>query len=153
MSNRKGPPTLGVHRGLAKRISANVSLAQSLPKQSLPEVPPLPNSPGGRRAVQMDFDICDTPGEFGNLLKRMRTKSGLSLPRLARKLDVSYRNLSRFLYTRRAGGSSTIKWFLRFAEATGCKVYMVFPTKWESDRMSDTPMTKTPTIKTVEGER
>ena len=148
-----GPATLGVRRGLAKRISANQSLAQSLPKQRLPEVPPLPNSPGGRRAVQMDFDICDTPGEFGNLLKRMRTKSGLSLPRLARKLDVSYRNLSRFLYTRRAGGSSTIKWFLRFAEATGCKLYMVFPTKWESDRMSDTPMTKTPTIKTVEGER
>jgi hypothetical protein len=148
-----GPPTLGMRRGLAKRISENSSLAQSLPKQSLPETPPLPNSPGQKRTTMVDFDICEGPGEFGNLLKEMRTKSGMSLPRLARRLDCSYRNLSRFMYTRRTGGSSTLKWFLRFCEATGCKLYLVFPSKYERDRLTDEPLEKTPSLPVVEGER
>ena len=148
-----GPATLGVRRGLAKRISANQSLAQSLPKQRLPEVPPLPNTPSRNLTKNVEFDICEGPGEFGNLLKEMRTKSGMSLPRLARRLDCSYRNLSRFMYTRRAGGSSTLKWFLRFCEATGCKLYLVFPSKHERDRLTDKPMEKTPLLPVVEGER
>ena len=145
-----GPPTLGMRRGLAKRISGNRSLAQALPKQSLPEAPPLPSSPGQKRTTVVAFDICEGPGEFGNLLKEMRTKSGMSHPRLARRLDCSYRNLSRFMYTRRTGGSSTL---LRFCEATGCKLYLVFPSKYERDRLTDEPLEKTPSLPVIEGGR
>ena len=152
-SSTNGPATLGTSRGLAKRMARNDALAQPLSKERLPESPPLPDTPGRRRTVEVEFDICDKPGEFGGLLKLMRTKSGMSLPRLASKLEVSYRNLSRFLYTRRSGGSSTIKWFLRFAAATGCKLYLVFPSKHERDRLTDIPLPSTPTLKVLDGER
>lgn len=58
----------------------------------------------------------------------MRRRSGLTTRMLAAKLGIAPMSINEYFYRKRGvGGTSTLKWFLRLAEACGCKVYITFP--------------------------
>ena len=66
---------------------------------------------------------------FAALLKEMQRRSTLTTRALSKKLGVEPNSINQYFYKKRGmGGSSTMKWFLRFAEACGCRLYLTFPT-------------------------
>jgi hypothetical protein len=82
------------------------------------------------RTAGVKFEIADSPESFGGLLKAMRERSMLTTKMLASKLGVKPASVNQYLYRKRGqGGTSTLRWFLRYAEACGCKVYISFPTE------------------------
>ena len=83
---------------------------------------------GTPRLAGVKFEIADDPASFGGLLKTMRDRSMLTTKMLAGKLGVRPASINQYLYRKRGqGGTSTLRWFLRYAEACGCKVYIAFP--------------------------
>ncbi len=79
-----------------------------------------------RRGVS--YAVAADPKSFGELLTTMRQRSLLTTRMLAGKLGVAPASVNQYFYRKRgSGGTSTLKWFLRFAEACGCKVYITFP--------------------------
>ena len=77
----------------------------------------------------VSFAVAADPKTFGALLTTMRQRSLLTTRMLAAKLGVAPASVNQYFYRKRGtGGTSTLKWFLRFAEACGCKVYITFPT-------------------------
>ena len=82
------------------------------------------------RTAGVKFEIADSPESFGGLLKTMRERSMLTTKMLAAKLGVRPASINQYLYRKRGeGGTSTLRWFLRYAEACGCKVYISFPSE------------------------
>lgn len=82
------------------------------------------------RTAGVKFEIATDPESFGGLLKAMREKSMLTTKMLAAKLGVRPASINQYLYRKRGqGGTSTLRWFLRYAEACGCKVHISFPTE------------------------
>jgi len=76
----------------------------------------------------VSFAVAADPKTFGALLTTMRQRSLLTTRMLAAKLGVAPASVNQYFYRKRGtGGTSTLKWFLRFAEACGCKVYITFP--------------------------
>jgi hypothetical protein len=65
------------------------------------------------------------------LLKDMKAASGLSMRALAERMGIQRSSLNQYFWQRRKGGSSRISWFLRYAEACGCRVWLTFPSMKE----------------------
>ena len=77
----------------------------------------------------VSFAVAADPKSYSTLLTTMRRRSLLTTRMLAGKLGVAPATVNQYFYRKRGtGGTSTLKWFLRFAEACGCKVYITFPT-------------------------
>ena len=69
-------------------------------------------------------------GEFGmaSLLKDMKYKSGLTTRQVATKMGIQRTSLNQYLWGKVGrGGTSQLSWFLRFAEATGYRLYLTSP--------------------------
>jgi hypothetical protein len=100
----------------------------------------------------VSYELTLHGGAFAALLKEMQRRSTLSTRALSKKLGVEPNSINQYFYKKRGmGGSSTMKWFLRFAEACGCRLYLTFPTERELRRLEQRPMMP-PAIEAVEVE-
>jgi transcriptional regulator with XRE-family HTH domain len=70
-----------------------------------------------------------TDGEaFAALLQEMRDRAGLTVPEVAHRMGVEPNAVHQYFYRKRGvGGTSTMRWFTRYAEACGCEVRLTFP--------------------------
>lgn len=94
----------------------------------------------------VSFDIVTDKKRFATLIREMRVQSMLPTRILANRLGVRQASLNQYFYRKRgSGGTSTLKWFLRFAEACGCRIYITFPSAHEADQLEEMPM-KTPSF-------
>ena len=76
---------------------------------------------------------------FAELLQEMKVRAAMTVPELAARMGVAPNAVHQYFYKKRgAGGTSTMKWFLRYAEACGCRVTLTFP---DQERRSSTPLT------------
>ena len=81
---------------------------------------------------------ADTEG-FAALLQEMRVRAGMTVTELSRKLRMRPGSIYQYFYRKRGvGGSSTMRWFLRYAEACGCEVTLRFPPS-PRDRRANNP--------------
>jgi hypothetical protein len=65
---------------------------------------------------------------FSELLQEMRLRAGLTIGEVADRMGSKPGSLYQYLYKKRgSGGTSTMRWFLRYAEACGCEVALRFP--------------------------
>ena len=79
-------------------------------------------------AVVVDYALGANPAEFGALLQEMRSRAGLTIAAVCAKLEIRPGTMYQYFYKKRGvGGSSTMRWFLRYAEACGCEVTVRFP--------------------------
>lgn len=79
--------------------------------------------------VSGDFDMA-------RLLKQMRQASGLTIRSIAERMGIDKSSLSQYFWAKRGNkGSSRLEWFLRYAEATGCTIWITFPDKTEQQRL------------------
>jgi len=98
------------------------------------------------RTQNVTFDVVTDKRRFAHLIREMRVQSMLTTRTLANRLGIRQASLNQYFYRKRgAGGTSTLKWFLRFAEACGCQLYITFPSAKEAHRLESAPM-KTPTF-------
>ena len=87
----------------------------------------------GRRRVEperesMSYALAEDPAAFAGLLQEMRNRAGLTIPAVAQKMGLAPNAVHQYFYRKRGvGGTSTIRWFLRYAEACGCAVTLTFP--------------------------
>lgn len=96
----------------------------------IPTLKPQRGRGSEHRTAGVKFEVATDPASFGGLLKAMRERSMLTTKMLAEKLCVRPASINQYLYRKRGqGGTSTLKWFLRYAEACGCKVYIAFPSQ------------------------
>ena len=66
--------------------------------------------------------------DFVVLLEEMRSRAGLSIPQIAAGLGVYPNAVYQYFHKKRGrGGTSTLRWFLRYASACGCEVTLTFP--------------------------
>jgi hypothetical protein len=78
--------------------------------------------------VSLTYDLGADSDRFSELLQEMRNRAGLTISALSSKLDMRPGSMYQYFYKKRGrGGSSTMRWFLRYAEACGCEVTMTFP--------------------------
>jgi|GEM_PF-6631311 hypothetical protein len=76
----------------------------------------------------MTYALAEDPSAFGALLQEMKSRSGLTVPVLAYRMGVVPNAIHQYFYRKRGvGGTSTMRWFLRYAEACGCEVTLRFP--------------------------
>lgn len=71
-------------------------------------------------------------GEFGfaHLLKDMKAASGLTTRQIAKLMGIEKESLDQYFWSKRGrGGSSRLNWFMRFAVATGCTIWLSFPSQ------------------------
>ena len=70
-----------------------------------------------------------TDGEaFAALLQEMRDRAGLTVPEVAHRMGVEPNAVHQYFYRKRGvGGTSTMRWFTRYAEACGCEVSVSYP--------------------------
>lgn len=110
-----------------------------------------PDAPKNR-TLKVDWMIHEQDGQFRDLLVAMRRKSGLTIAAVARRLNVDRSSIKKY-YDRKRGkkASSRLSWFMRYAEATGCKVYVVFPTDTEARQLDPHGSVSTPPLRGVEG--
>ena len=80
-----------------------------------------------RRSKRVVYTVEGGDKSVHRLLQDMRAASGLSLRALAERMGIQRGSLNQYFWQRRGGGSSRLSWFLRFAEACGCKVWLTFP--------------------------
>ena len=121
------------------------------PKTLSPIVRPHKNV-SERRGQGIPYELTLHGGAFAALLKEMQRRSTLSTRALSKKLGVEPNSINQYFYKKRGmGGSSTMKWFLRFAEACGCRVYLTFPSDREVRHLERRPM-NVPVIEAVEVE-
>ena len=81
-----------------------------------------------KRPRGVSYALTRDGAAFATLLRDMQRHAGLSTRSVARKLGIEPNSINQYLYKKRGrGGTSTLKWFLRYAEACGCKVYITFP--------------------------
>lgn len=106
------------------------------------------------RTIEVDYAIHEADGQFKQLLLDMRRKSGLTIAAVAARLGVDRTTIKKYYAGKRgAKRSSTMRWFLRYAEACGCKVYVVFPTKEQARHLSPHDQVSIPPLRGVEDER
>ena len=80
-----------------------------------------------RKSKRLVYTVEGGDKSVHKLLQDMRLASGLSLRALAERMGIQRGSLNQYFWQRRGGGSSRLSWFLRFAEACGCKVWLTFP--------------------------
>jgi hypothetical protein len=98
-------------------------------------------NPTEQRTQGVTFDIVTDKKRFSGLIREMRIQAMLPTRILANRLGIRQASLNQYFYRKRgSGGTSTLKWFLRFAEACGCRVYITFPSAREADRLEEAPM-------------
>lgn len=69
-------------------------------------------------------------GEFdtSRLLASMKKESGLTTRQIAQRMGISKESLEQYFHQKRGTrGSSRLSWFLRYAKATGCQVWLSYP--------------------------
>ena len=80
----------------------------------------------------LTYELGADTDAFAGLLQEMRHRAGLTIGALAEKLGSRPGSMYQYFYKKRGmGGSSTMRWFLRYAEACECEVTLRFPS---SDR-------------------
>lgn len=105
-----------------------------------------------RRGQGVPYELTLNGAAFAQLLKEMQRRSTLSTRSLAKKLGIEPNSINQYFYKKRGmGGTSTIRWFLRFAEACGCRLYLTFPTRQDLRHLAQRPM-KPPVIEAIERE-
>jgi len=109
--------------------------------------PPTPKD----RTLELDYEIHQEIGQFRDLLIAMRRKARLSIAGCARRLGVKPETINQYYRSKRgAGGNASLIWFLRYAEATGCKIYLVFPTDHEVRKLDSYARIETPPLKGID---
>lgn len=79
-------------------------------------------------SIGLTYDLGANTEGFSSLLQEMRNRAGLTIGALSAKLDMRPGSMYQYFYKKRGvGGSSTMRWFLRYAEACGCEVTLTFP--------------------------
>ena len=74
------------------------------------------------------YRVGSEDGAFAKLIQEMRLRAGLTFRELAEKMEVSENAVHQYFYRKRGDrGSSTMRWFLRYAEACECEVVVQFP--------------------------
>ena len=62
------------------------------------------------------------------LLYQMKGASGLTTGAIAKRMGIKGPSLAQYFWEKRGkGGSSSLRWFLRYAAACGCNVWLAFP--------------------------
>ena len=79
------------------------------------------------RSKRLTYTVEGGDKHIYRILQQMRAESGLSLRALAERMGIRRDSLNQYFWQRRGGGSSRLGWFLRFAEACGCRVWLTFP--------------------------
>ncbi len=87
-----------------------------------------PRRAASKSEAEMTYALAEDPSAFGALLQEMKSRSGLTVPVLAYRMGVVPNAIHQYFYRKRGvGGTSTMRWFLRYAEACGCEVTLRFP--------------------------
>jgi len=112
----------------------------------------VPRKATEKRGQSIPYELTLQRGAFAALLKEMQRRSTLTTRTLSKKLGVEPNSINQYFYKKRGmGGSSTLKWFLRFAEACGCRVHLTFPSEHDLRHLERRPM-KPPVIEAIESE-
>ena len=81
-------------------------------------------------ASSLPVEVTRESDRFSRLLREMRKRSRLTTVELAGRMGISPSSVTQYFYRKRgAGGTSTVRWFLRFASACGCRVYVTYPSR------------------------
>jgi hypothetical protein len=73
-------------------------------------------------------ELLRRPGAFAEVLQEMRLRSGMTIREIADVLGISTGSVHQYFYRQRGDlGSSTLRWFLRYADACGCEVSVSYP--------------------------
>jgi transcriptional regulator with XRE-family HTH domain len=89
----------------------------------------------------MPIEVTRDEDRFARLLREMRKRSNLTTKELAERLAVTPGSIAQYFYRKRGvGGTSTLRWFLRFASACGCRVYVTYPSRAVVEGLRDRPM-------------
>ena len=92
------------------------------------------------RYEAVTYALTRDGGAFATLLRDMQRHASLTTRALARKLGIEPNSINQYLYKKRGrGGTSTLKWFLRFGEACGCRVHLTFPSPEDIRRLEHEP--------------
>ena len=76
----------------------------------------------------LTYRLGEDPEGFAELLQEMKLRAALTVPELAARMGVAANAVHQYFYKKRGvGGTSTMRWFLRYAEACGCEVTLRFP--------------------------
>jgi len=87
-------------------------------------------------SVVVSYALGADPEGFAALLQEMRSRSGLTIVAVCAILGVRPGSMYQYFYKKRGvGGTSTMRWFLRYAEACGCEVTVRFPKSERSVRL------------------
>jgi len=86
----------------------------------------------------MTYALGADPAGFAALLQEMRSRAGLTIAAVCVKLGTRPGTMYQYFYKKRGvGGTSTMRWFLRYAEACGCEVTVTFPQQGRTVRVRD----------------
>ena len=86
----------------------------------------------------MTYALGADPAGFAAFLQEMRSRAGLTIAAVCAKLGTRPGTMYQYFYKKRGmGGSSTMRWFLRYAEACGCEVTVRFPESGRVVRVRD----------------
>ena len=97
---------------------------KSEPPEPAPAESPVPEA----SEVPLTFAVAQDPAGFAELLQEMKLRAAMTVPELAARMGVAPNAVHQYFYRKRGvGGTSTIRWFLRYAEACGCAVTLTFP--------------------------
>ena len=76
---------------------------------------------------------------FAALLQEARAAAGLTVREVAERMGVSVSGVSQYLYRRRGkGGTSSLRWFVRYMAACDCAVAVTLPGAERDDRRART---------------
>ena len=88
------------------------------------------------KSVKINHVQVMEPGYMARVLKKMRAESGLSLRAISERMGITRNSLSQYFWQRRGDqGSSRLEWFLRYAAACGCRVWLTYPSRAEQEEL------------------
>jgi transcriptional regulator with XRE-family HTH domain len=94
-------------------------------------------------ATSLPVTVTEDPDRFARVLRQMRSRSQLSIRELAERLGCTQGSLTQYFYRKRGReGSGTLRWFLRFASACGCRVYVTYPSAEDARGLAQNPTVK-----------
>ena len=89
-----------------------------------------------RKSSRLKADSMAGERGFVQKLKAMKQQSGLSTRAIAKRMGIQRESLNQYFWMRRGkGGSGRLSWFLRYAEATGCSVWLTYPSLHEQEKL------------------
>lgn len=117
-------------------MSYNGSIMEDDIKQpepaEIPSVAPVARKPASlsRPGTRLKASVVAGEYDMSRLLKKMRHASGLSVRAVAERMGIQRESLNQYYWQKRGRkGSSRLEWFLRYAEATGCTIWLTFPSQ------------------------